>query len=61
MAGRAHEHIGIQQDSKDSGRAARENGVLLVAESTENMLQTILSRVQIHRMERLKEDEIADH
>lgn len=32
---------------------------LLVAESTENMLQTILSRVQIHRMERLKEDEIA--
>lgn len=32
---------------------------LLVAESTENMLQTILSRVQIHRLERLKENEIA--
>lgn len=33
---------------------------LLIAESTENMLQTILSRVQIHRMERLKEHEIAE-
>jgi DNA polymerase-3 subunit delta' len=32
---------------------------LLVAEDTENMLQTILSRVQIHRMGRLTEDEIA--
>lgn len=32
---------------------------LLVAESTENMLQTILSRVQIHRMARLSEEEIA--
>ena len=31
---------------------------LLVAESTENMLQTIISRVQIHRMERLKEEDI---
>ena len=32
---------------------------LLVAEDTENMLQTILSRVQIHRLGRLSEDEIA--
>lgn len=32
---------------------------LLVAEDTENMLQTILSRVQIHRLGRLTEDEIA--
>ena len=32
---------------------------LLVASDTENMLQTILSRVQIHRLERLKETEIA--
>jgi DNA polymerase-3 subunit delta' len=32
---------------------------LLVAEDTENMLQTIISRVQIHRMGRLTEDEIA--
>lgn len=32
---------------------------LLVAESTENMLQTILSRVQIHRLGRLSEMEIA--
>lgn len=32
---------------------------LLVAESTENMLQTILSRVQIHRLGRLNETEIA--
>lgn len=32
---------------------------LLVAEGTENMLQTILSRVQIHRMGRLSEKEIA--
>lgn len=33
---------------------------LLIAESTENLLQTILSRVQVHRMERLKEHEIAE-
>lgn len=33
---------------------------LLVAESTENMLQTILSRVQIHRLGRLSEEEIAN-
>ena len=32
---------------------------LLVAESTENILQTILSRVQIHRLGRLSESEIA--
>lgn len=32
---------------------------LLVAESTENMLQTIISRVQIHRLGRLSEEEIA--
>lgn len=32
---------------------------LLVAESTENMLQTILSRVQTHRLGRLSETEIA--
>ncbi|MGB1317471.1 MAG: ATP-binding protein [Flavobacteriales bacterium] len=32
---------------------------LLVAESTENMLQTIISRVQIHRLGRLNEAEIA--
>jgi DNA polymerase-3 subunit delta' len=32
---------------------------MLVAESTENMLQTIISRVQIHRLGRLKEAEIA--
>ncbi len=32
---------------------------LLVAESTDNMLQTIISRVQIHRMGRLSEAEIA--
>ena len=32
---------------------------LLVAESTENMLQTILSRVQMHRLGRLSEAEIA--
>jgi len=32
---------------------------LLVAESTENMLQTILSRVQMHRLGRLSETEIA--
>lgn len=32
---------------------------LLVAQSTENMLQTILSRVQMHRMGRLSEAEIA--
>ncbi|MFM1874370.1 MAG: hypothetical protein RL266_107 [Bacteroidota bacterium] len=32
---------------------------LLVAEGTENMLPTILSRVQIHRLARLNEDEIA--
>jgi DNA polymerase-3 subunit delta' len=32
---------------------------LLVAEGTENMLQTILSRVQIHRLGRLSEAEIA--
>ncbi len=32
---------------------------LLIAEDTENMLQTILSRVQIHRLGRLKEEEIA--
>jgi DNA polymerase-3 subunit delta' len=32
---------------------------LLIAEDTENMLQTILSRVQIHRMGRLTEKEIA--
>ncbi len=32
---------------------------LLVAESTENMLQTILSRVQMHRLGRLTEKEIA--
>ena len=32
---------------------------LLVAESTDNMLQTILSRVQMHRLGRLSEAEIA--
>lgn len=32
---------------------------LLVAEGTENLLQTILSRVQIHRLGRLSEEEIA--
>lgn len=32
---------------------------LLIAEDTENILQTILSRVQIHRMGRLNEEEIA--
>ena len=32
---------------------------LLVAESTENMLQTILSRVQLHKMGRLKAAEIS--
>lgn len=32
---------------------------LLVAESTENMLQTILSRVQMHRLGRLSEKEIS--
>ncbi len=31
---------------------------LLIAEDTENLLQTIISRVQIHRMERLNEDAI---
>ena len=33
---------------------------LLIAESTENMLQTILSRVQIHRLGRLSETEISE-
>lgn len=32
---------------------------LLVAESTENLLQTIISRVQIHRLGKLNESEIA--
>ena len=33
---------------------------LLVAESTENILSTIISRVQTHRLGRLKEQEIAE-
>ena len=32
---------------------------IMIAESTENMLQTILSRVQIHRLNRLSESDIA--
>ena len=33
---------------------------LLIAEDTENLLQTIISRVQIHRMERLNENQIIE-
>ncbi|MDP6909085.1 MAG: hypothetical protein QF371_06245 [Flavobacteriales bacterium] len=33
---------------------------LLIAEDTENLLQTIISRVQIHRMERLSEDAVVE-
>jgi len=34
---------------------------LLISEDSEQLLQTIISRVQVHRLERLKDTQIAEH